>query len=259
MTALEVSRDGYVWRATMTGSGPNAVDERLLADLTALVDEVEADDRVRVVVLTGSDGTFCVGVDLSVLERGFAEHDYLVDMLTRFHHQLARMERLPVTLLAAVNGTARAGGLELLLACDLVVVADEARIADHHLHSGILPGGGASARLPRRIGEQRARELLLTARWLSGPEAVAYGLALRSVPRNELSDLVDDTVARLADKPRHAVGALKGLLAAGSGCGVDEACELELEHFARFLAEQPLAGEGYQAYVEGREPRWRSE
>ena len=259
MTTLEVTRDRLVWRATMVGAGPNAVDETLLADLTRLLDEADADDAVRVVVLTGSGGTFCVGLDLALLGRGFAEHTYLVDRLRELHRLLARIERMPVSVVAAVNGTARAGGLELLLACDLVLVADEARIADHHLHSGILPGGGASARLPRRIGEQRARELLLTARWLDGPEAVSYGLAARSVPLAELPTAVEETVALLSDKPRHAVGALKRLLADGSGRSTADACELELAHFTRFLAEEPLADEGYRAYVENREMAWQTD
>ncbi len=259
MTALDVTRTRHVWQATLRGPDPHAVDEPLLAALTDLLDAAAADETVRVVVLTGSGETFCVGLDLDLLARGFADHAYLLEVLRRFHGLLARMEQLPVVFVAAVNGTTRAGGLELLLACDLVVVAEQARIADHHLHSGILPGGGSSARLPRRIGVQRARELLLTARWLSGAEAVAYGLALRSAPRDALTRAVEETVALVADKPRHALGALKRLLVEGSGRSVADACDLELRHFARFLAAQPLAGEGFRAYVEGREPAWRAE
>ena len=243
--------------ATLDGGGANSLDEDALRGLDALLDRVDAEEGVRALVLTGAGSTFCIGLDLDLLGRAFDDHDYFSDVVGRYHATLQRLEALPVPVIAAVNGTTRAGGFELLLACDLVVVADEAKVADHHLHFGILPGGGATARLPRQVGHQRAREILFTARWFSGPELVEAGLALRSVPVDELLPTALELAGAVADKPRHTLARLKALLLAQDGLPVREGCRLELEHFRRFLDEEPLADDGYRAFVERREPAWR--
>jgi enoyl-CoA hydratase/carnithine racemase len=244
--------------ATLDGGGVNSLDEDALAGLDRLLERVRDDTEVRALVLTGAGSTFCVGLDLGLLGRAFDDHDYFLDVVGRYHAILRRIETLPVPVVAAVNGTTRAGGFELLLACDLVLVADEAKVADHHLHFGILPGGGATARLPRLIGPQRAREILLSGRFLLGPEVAEVGLALRSVPGERLLDAALELAASLVDKPRHTVARLKALLAEQDGVPVEEACRLELSHFRSFLDEEPLAAEGYRAFVEKREPAWRA-
>jgi enoyl-CoA hydratase/carnithine racemase len=253
-----VSERPHVVVATLDGGGVNSLDEEALTGLDALLDRVRDDADVRALVLTGAGDTFCIGLDLDLLGRAFAQHDYFLDVVGRYHATLQRLETLPVPVVAAVNGTTRAGGFELMLACDLVLVADEARVADHHLHFGILPGGGATARLPRLVGPQRAREILFSGRWLSGPELAEIGLALRSVPGARLIDSTLELTASLTDKPRHTLGRLKSLLADQDGLSVREACRLELEHFRRFLDEEPLADDGYRAFVERREPAWRA-
>lgn len=258
MASWAISDRGPVVVATLDGNGVNSLDETALAGLDQLLARVRDDGGVRALVLTGAGKTFCVGLDLDLLGRAFDDHDYFLDVVGRFHALLRRIETLPVPVVAAVNGTTRAGGLELMLACDLVLVADEARVADHHLHFGILPGGGATARLPRRVGPQRAREILLSGRFLPGPEVAQVGLALRSVPGEHLLDAALEVTGSLVDKPRHTVRRLKTLLAEQDGLSIDEACRLELTHFRHFLDEEPLADEGYRAFVEKREPAWRT-
>ena len=103
--------------------------------------------------------------------------------LDHVHRIADRLEQSRLISIAVVEGFALAGGLELALACDLIVTADDARIGDRHLNFDLIPGGGASQRLPRAIGPQRAKLLLYTAQWISGLEAAAWGLAARSVPR----------------------------------------------------------------------------
>lgn len=257
MSHWSVAQSGHALVATLDGGRVNSLDEEALSGLANVLDQVENTTETRALVLTGAGPTFCVGLDLDLLRRAFSDHDYFRDVLTRYHALLHRIETLPVPVVASVNGTTRAGGFELLLACDLALVADEARVADHHMHFGILPGGGATARLPRHVGRQRARELLLTARWLSGPELVEYGLALRSVPRETLTQATMDLVGKLVDKPRPALARLKRLLAAQDGVSVTRACELEVAHFLDYLNEEPLADEGFRAFVDKREPAWR--
>jgi len=173
----------------------------------------------------------------------------MLDHLARYRSILLDLEGLPVPVIAAVNGMARAGGFEMILACDLVIAADEARIADHHLSFGIMPGGGATQRAPRKLGAQRARELIFSARWLSGAEAVQIGLALRSVPRAELDAAVEALCAQLRDKSRAVLAATKAAMNDGAALPLAEALQLELDHFARYLAEEPSARDGFNAYI----------
>ncbi len=258
MAGWTISERPHAVVGTLDGGGLNSLDEEALGGLDALVDRAAGDQDVRALVLTGAGSSFCVGLDLGLLGRAFDDHDYFLDVVGRFHAVLRRIEALPVPVVAAVNGTTRAGGFELLLACDLVVVADEARIADHHLAVGMLPGGGASARLPRLVGPQRAREILFTGRFLTGPEAADVGLALRSVPGERLLETALELAAGIAGNPRHTLGRLKALLDEQDGLPVAEACRVELAHFRRYLDEEPLADDGYRAFVEKREPAWRA-
>lgn len=247
-------RVGY---ATFNRPGAlNAIDEEVLADLAALLPRVAGDPSVKALVFSGAGDVFSVGLDLGLLEMAFADSDYFRDVLERLKRALLGVEALPVPVIAAVNGLARAGGFELMLACDLVLMADEARIGDTHLAFGILPGGGASQRLPRLIGRQRARELILTGRWIMGPEAAAMGLALKSVPRRELAAAVEDLVQRFRRLSRPCLGATKAAMAEGSALPLEQGLELEIDRFIRYLDSEPTSREGFRASVERRDPVW---
>ena len=234
----------------------NAIDEGVLGDLAALLPQVADDQGVKALVFSGAGEVFSVGLDLGLLQKAFGDTTYFRDVLERFKTVLLGIEALPVPVVAAVNGLARAGGFELMLACDFVLIADEAKIGDTHLAFGILPGGGASQRLPRLIGRQRARELILTGRWIMGPEAVSLGLALRSVPRASLPDAVEELVARFRTLSRATLGATKAAMNEGEALPLAEALDLEIDRFIGFLDTEPTAREGFQASVERRDPVW---
>ena len=234
----------------------NAIDEEVLTDLASLLPRVADNRAIKALVFGGAGEAFSVGLDLRLLQKAFADTAYFRDVLERLKDVLLGIERLPVPVVAAVNGLARAGGFELMLACDLVLIADEARIGDTHLAFGILPGGGASARLPRLIGRQRAQDLILSGRWIMGPEAVSMGLALRSVPRAELSSAVEEVVSRFRPLSRPVLGATKALMAESAPLPLEEALDLEIERFIAFLDTEPTAREGFNASVERREPEW---
>jgi enoyl-CoA hydratase/carnithine racemase len=234
----------------------NAVDEPMLAALETAVTAVATDEGVKALVISGSGETFCIGLDIDLLGRAFADTTYFRAILERFKRLLLAIEALPMPVVAAVNGMARAGGFELILACDLVLIADEARVADHHLSFGVVPGGGATQRAVRKLGDQRARELIFTARWVSGAEAVAIGLALRSVQRDALQDAVEDLVSAFRPMSRACLGATKQAINGGRDLALEQALDLEIDHFFRYLDEVPTSREGYTAYVENRTPEW---
>lgn len=254
---VEVSIAERIARITLNRPAAlNAFDESLLEGLARALDHVEADSSLRAAVITGAGDAFCVGLDIGLLGRAFADHAYFEDVLHRFMALLLRVEALPIPVIAAVNGLARAGGFELLLACDLVVAATEARIGDTHLAFGLLPGGGASQRLPRRVGHQAARDLLYTGRWIDGAHAEQIGLALRAVPRADLDDAVEQICARLRPLSRVALATTKIAIERGAELPLREALAVELELFATNLANDPAVDEGYRAFVEERAPRW---
>jgi enoyl-CoA hydratase/carnithine racemase len=231
----------------------NAIDEGVLSGLFEAIARASGDPEVKAVVVTGAGDAFCVGLDIGLLGRAFANHDYFRDVLTRFHRLLLDIEAAPFPVIAAANGLARAGGFELLLACDLVLVADEARIGDTHLSFGVMPGGGATARAAWKLGEHRARDLLLTGRWMDAREAVAGGLALRSVPRAHVLDEALELANSFAGRSRTALAATKAAMRATHDG--EQAMQNELELFMEFLRTEK-ADEGYRAFVEKRAPEW---
>ncbi|GAA1793920.1 enoyl-CoA hydratase/isomerase family protein [Actinomadura chokoriensis] len=245
---------------TITLNGPdrmNSLDPDTLDGLNAALDEAERDTALTSLVITGTGRAFCVGMDIDFLGECFADPPKVfLPFIRRFHEFLDRLEASPLPSIAAVNGLARAGGFELLLACDFVIAADEAKVGDTHSDFGIVPGAGASQRAPRKLGDQRARALLLAGRWLTGPEMADWGLALASVPAADLPAEVSRLTAALADRSRTVTGIIKRLVNAAPDLTLAEGLRLERELFTRFHEEAADADEGYRAYVEKRRPIW---
>ena len=235
----------------------NSITEDVIEELGTVCDRVDGDPEIRVLVLTGSDHAFCVGLDLWLLERAFSEPPYFQSILEAYGRVLTRISSLDVPVVAAVNGTTRAGGFELMLACDLVVLADEARVGDVHTPFGVIPGGGSTQRLPRLVGQQRAFELIATGRWLSPGEAVAWGLAIDSVPLPQLTERVDALVGQLRSKARATLATVKRLVRAAGGTPLDEGLQIEVSALLeRIGADGSEAVEGFTAFLEGRPPNW---
>lgn len=237
----------------------NSLSPATLDGLDAALDAAERDDSLTSLVITGTGRAFCVGMDIGFLGECFADPPgVFLPFIRRLHAFLDRLEAFPLPSVAAINGLARAGGFELLLACDFVIAADEAKVGDTHSDFGIVPGAGASQRAPRKIGDQRARALLLAGHWLTGPEMVDWGLALSSVPAAELPDEVARLTGSLGNRSRAVTAIIKRLLNAAPDVTLAEGLRLERELFTRFHEEVADADEGYRAYVEKRRPVWNS-
>lgn len=235
----------------------NSITPEVLDALGTVLDRAERDGEVRVLVIRGAGSAFSVGMDIDYLGDCFADPaGVFVPFTERFHALLDRIEALPIPVVAAVNGLARAGGLELLLACDLVVAADSARVADHHIEFGIVPGAGATVRAVRKLGDQRARELLFTGRWFTGPEMVRHGLAIRAVPADGLDEAVAELAGPMSRRSPECLASMKRLVGLAGDLPQAEALAAERAEFARFHAEVPSSAEGYRAWVERRDPVW---
>ena len=234
----------------------NSISEARIADLQRVIDAVRDNEAVRALSITGTGRAFCVGLDLNLLKKAFADISYFESVVRRLNGVLLDLEELPVPVIAAVNGYARAGGFELALACDFILIADEARIGDNHAQVGVMPGGGATQRLPQRIGMQNAKALIFMANWLTGPEAVACGLALRSVPLTELNAATEQMLRELVHRPRTLTATLKRTLHASRTLDRRAGIEFEISNFVRYMGQEPYAHEGYLASLDKRDPSW---
>lgn len=235
----------------------NSITPDVLDALNDVLDHAVADEQVRVLVIRGTGKAFSVAMDISFLGECFADPaGVFVPFTERFHALLDRLEAMPIPVIAAVNGLARAGGLELILACDLVVAAESARVADHHIEFGIVPGAGATVRAVRKLGDQRARELLFTGRWYTGAEMVEHGLAVRAVPGEDLDEAVAQLAGSMSGRSPQCLASMKQLVSLAGDLPRAEALAAERAEFARFHAEVPSSAEGYRAWIEKRDPVW---
>jgi enoyl-CoA hydratase/carnithine racemase len=195
-------------------------------------------------------------MDIDFLGACFADPTHTFsNFVTRYHELLHRIEEANIPIIAAVNGIARAGGIELLLACDLVVMSSEAKIGDHHLASGIPPGAGAGVRLQRILGPIRAREFIFSARWMSADEAFQSGVASHVCTHDQIEIMIDEIVDNLSRTSRTALAATKSALL--QACPTRPGCQAELKVFLDFVTNDPDASEGYRAWVEKRSPQWK--
>ena len=211
---LTLKRDGQT--AVITLNRPevrNCLDRQALEELISALDTCEADPSVRVVVLTGAARAFCSGADLKYL-RSQDAHGFAT-VIRLFHAACDRLERLTKPVVAAVNGVAIAGGLELALACDLIVAAEDAELGDHHANIGTIPGGGSTQRLPRRIGVSRGKDLIFTGRRLTAREAEAIGLVDRVAQVGKLDQAVMELAESLAAKDPWVLRTAKYLINQG--------------------------------------------
>jgi enoyl-CoA hydratase len=195
----------------------NALSIDLLARLRSVVSSL-ADDPPGAVVLWGGPRIFAAGAEVGE----FSEPDAPERVAAHFHAATTALASLPRATIAAVTGYALGGGLELALACDLRVVADDARLGQPEILLGIIPGGGATQRLPRLIGPARAKDLILTGRHVDADEALRIGLADRVVPAGALLDEALRLAAELAGGALTAQARAKRV--------IDEGAELPLAH-----------------------------
>ena len=248
-TQLKVDLIGNILRGTFMPPGSaSSFSEGLLAEIDALCDRAERDSDVRAVIITGTGRTFSIGTDLSQIERGLGDFLQFRRYLDAFSATMSRLERLPVPTVAAVNGLTRAGGLEIVLTCDLAVIADDARIGDAHSAQFAIPAGGSTQRLPRRIGMPRAKDLIWSGRFLSGVEAVEWGLCHQAVPQDQLIDAAEQLLAAYFDKPRACLAESKSLMIRSETMSIDDGVELEIQAFLFYVQNHPFVRTAFEDF-----------
>jgi len=228
----------------------NALSNELTEELLQFLEQVEKDVDLRVLVITGAgEKAFVAGADIKEL----VERDAVKGRdVSRFRQALfARIENLPIPVIAAVNGYALGGGLELALACNIRIASEKAQFGAPEVKLGIIPGDGGTQRLPRLVGLGRAMELVLTGDFIDALEAHRIGLANRVVPHEELMDNVMTLAKKIASRPPLAVKYVKE--AVNRSQEGDTASGYALESYLHALAcTTEDKAEGVAAFLEKR-------
>lgn len=228
----------------------NALNDALMDALGAALLQLDADDGIGAIVITGSERAFAAGADIAAMADWTYMDVYRSDFITRNWETIRRV-RKPV--IAAVAGVAVGGGCELALACDIVIAAESARFALPEVKLAMLPGAGGTQRLPRAIGKAKAMDLCLSARTLDAAEADRYGLVSRVVPDARLRDEALALAARIAGYSLPALMAIKESVNRAYESSLSEGIGFERRQLhARFASED--AHEGMKAFLEKRDP-----
>jgi enoyl-CoA hydratase len=233
--------DGPVLRATIDRpDARNAVSPSVMDGLEAAVRRAR-ETNARVLVLRGAGGTFCAGADLafvlSTIDQpgAFDDDGAFASLIRRLNAVLLDLEAAPFATVAVVEGFALAGGCEILMACDVVVADEKARIGDRHLELGLLPGGGGSVRMHKALTPARSRWLLLSGEIISGKEAADWGLVTRAVPHDQLDEVAETMIARLASRSADALAGVKEMVSAVRDIPVPDGIEAERRIFVEHM------------------------
>lgn len=228
---IHLRKSGHT--ATVTMNRPdalNAITPTMLEELNDAAQKVEEAEQIRFVVLTGEGRAFSGGVDLKALGERELLNGKVGDILDIPARALTRrFSSMPKVTIAKVNGFCFTGALEIAMSCDLIAVADEARLGDTHAKFGLRPTWGLSQRLPALVGMARARELSFSARIFDGVEAQMWGLAALGGPLEELDDIVESAIEKMASNSSESFVAYKDLYAATERLGADESLIYESE------------------------------
>ncbi len=251
-TSYEV-RGPAAWIHLTRPEKRNALSAEVLDGIAGGLERAR-NDGARAVVLAGTGAAFCAGADLAHV-KGLDDVDAIGELLEEAGELTLRIEGHPAPVVAAVNGAAVAGGLELVLACDLVVAAENATFADGHVTYGLFPGAGSSIRLPRLIGANRARHLMYTGAALSAEEMHGLGVVCEILPNDELETGVQRLCERLARGSAASLARMKRVVREGIDLPLEDGLALELAE-AREHLHSPDVAEGLAAFAEGRRPQF---
>jgi enoyl-CoA hydratase len=249
-------RADALWVRLQRPEALNSLDYEVVAGLEAAMDEALASPGVRALVVTGSGRAFCAGADLDLIDRADAEAGAFERFLAAVGATMRRLELLPLPTIAAINGLALAGGLELVLCCDLAVAVEGAKIGDAHANYGLLPGGGATVRLPRRVGPALAKQLMFTGAFLEAGDLRHSGLLNDVVPAERLEAAVDQIVGMIAATSPLGLSRMKQLVDDATLQPIEVGLRAELLASSLHGHSADMA-EGLAAFREKRTPEFR--
>ncbi|HCP80290.1 MAG TPA: enoyl-CoA hydratase [Octadecabacter sp.] len=231
----------------------NALNSQLLGELASAVEDADASDKVRCIVLTGSEKAFAAGADIKEM----ADKSF-VDMYRAnfFGDESDRFLRVRKPIIAAVSGYALGGGCELAMMCDFIIAADNAKFGQPEINLGVIAGIGGTQRLTRYVGKSKSMDMHLTGRFMNAEEAVTSGLVSRVVAQKKLKDEALAAAHKIAEKSLLATMAVKDTVNRAYETSLTEGVNYERRMFQALFSTEDQA-EGMASYIEKREPQFR--
>jgi enoyl-CoA hydratase len=249
---VRIETEGGVATIRIDRPPANALARAVSLELSGAAETVTADDAVRAVVVWGGERIFAAGADIKAMV-GYGPEEVAEDV-GGLERACRDLEAIPKVTIAAINGFALGGGLEIALACDFRFAAQDARLGLPEIKLGIIPGSGGTQRLPRLVGLAKARDLIYTGRQVPAGEALDIGLVDRVAPADEVYRVAVDQARTFATGPALAYAAAKRALAAADG-PLEEGLRVEREAFVALFATRDQE-EGMRAFLDKREPRF---
>ena len=232
----------------------NAINSKVLSDLNNIICEIEKDDKVKAVIITGEGKSFVAGADIKEMMTKSPiearEFTYLGQNVFK------ALENLNKPTIAAINGVALGGGCELALACDIIIASKKARLGFPEVGLGIHPGFGGTQRLPRLIGKSRAKQLIFTADILNAQQAERMGLVNRVVPPELLIEKAKDIAKKIARQAPIAIRQAKSAINKGSEMDLNTGLDFEVESVSMTFSTKDK-DEGMKAFIERRKPKFQ--
>jgi len=227
----------------------NALNNQTRAEFAAAIAEVAADDNVKVLILTGNGKAFVAGSDIK-------EFSQTTPYTAHNIHRLGEMvEKLEKPVIAAVNGFCLGGGCEIAMACDIIIASEKAKFGQPEINIGIIPGGGATQRLPRLVGVCKAKELIYTGDIINAEQADHLGLINRVVPVDELMPAARELAKKIATKSAAALKLAKMAINRGLQTNLESGLKYEYELYSLALSLEDRV-EGVNAFLEKRAPKF---
>jgi len=235
----------------------NAMSPLCARELNEVSLEIEGDPQVRAVIITGVGKMFCAGGDLGEFAAaGDGARKLILQMTGDLHLGLSRLARNDAPVIGAINGTAAGAGFSLVMSCDLAISAASAVYTMAYTNAGLSPDGSSTYYMPRKIGDRRARELMLTNRVLKAEEALDWGVVNQVVPDADLMQEAQRLANKLAHGPTQAFGQVKALLNSSFDQSLETQMELEARAIAHLITTED-GQEGLDAFLNKRKPEFK--
>ena len=250
-------KDAVLWITLNRPEALNAMSPAMAKELHEVALQIDANNSVRAVILTGTGKAFCAGGDLGAfVAAGEQARTLILQMTGDLHLALSRLSRNRAQVIAAVNGTAAGAGFSLAMAADLAIAEEQAVFTMAYTNAGLSPDGSSTYFMPRKIGDRRTRELMLTNRLLTAPEALDWGVVNQVVEGGGALAAARVMATGMAQGPTEAYAQVKRLLDSSFSQSLETQMELE----ARAIAGQVASVDGQEgmlAFVEKRKPQFR--
>ncbi|GAK32197.1 MULTISPECIES: enoyl-CoA hydratase [Iodidimonas] len=232
----------------------NALNNQLMDELTAALRDLEGDDEIGCILITGSDKAFAAGADIKQMADKSYRDVFMEDFISANWEEASRVRK---PIIAAVAGYALGGGCELAMMCDFIIAADTAKFGQPEITIGVIPGAGGTQRLTRFIGKSKAMDMVLTGRHMDAAEALASGLVARVVPADDLLDVALDAAEKIAGFSRPAVMIAKESVNRAYETTLNEGMRFERRVFHSLFAFEDQS-EGMAAFIEKRRPQFKN-